>query len=152
MIIDGRLTFKEAAFRFSDDKKTKFNAGVMTSEDGSDKIEKLNLPPTISYHIAGLHKGDITDVFQEEVQQRKVVAIVKIDDTINAHQMDISTDYDRIKQMALNKVKNEMVEKWVKEKLPNVFVSVNDRYKDLSLIHIKMCIRDSLFYYRKKII
>lgn len=130
LIIDGRLTFKEAAFRFSDDKKTKFNAGVMTSEDGSDKIEKLNLPPTISYHIAGLHKGDITDVFQEEVQQRKVVAIVKIDDTINAHQMDISTDYDRIKQMALNKVKNEMVEKWVKEKLPNVFVSVNDRYKD----------------------
>ena len=77
-----------------------------------------------------MNKGDITDVFQEETQQRKVVSIVKIDDVIAAHKLDISTDYDRIKQMALNKKKNEMMEKWVKEKLPNIFVSINDRYKD----------------------
>ena len=131
LILDGKLTFKEAAFRFSDDKRTKFNAGIITSEDGSDKMEKLNLPPTISYQIAGLNKGDITDVFQDtQAQDKKAVSIVKIDDVIAAHQLDIATDYDRIKQMALNKKKNEMVEKWVKEKLPNVFISINNRYKD----------------------
>lgn len=131
LILNGRLTFKEAAYRFSDDKKTKFNAGILTSEDGSDRIEKLNLPPSISYQIAGLNKGDITDVFQDTLQQdKKVVSIVKVDDIIAAHQLDLVTDYDRIKQMALNKKKNEMVEKWVKEKLPDVFISINDRYKD----------------------
>ena len=125
------MTFKEAAFRFSDDKKTKFNGGVLTAEDGSDKLEKLNLSPTIAYQIAGLNKGDITEVFQDKVQQdRKVVTFVKINDVIAAHKLDITTDYDRIKQMALNKKKNEMVEKWVKEKLPNIFISINDRYKD----------------------
>lgn len=131
LILNGRLTFKEAAYRFSDDKKTKFNAGILTSEDGSDRMEKLNLPPTISYQIAGLNKGDITDVFQDTLlQDKKVVTIVKVDDIIASHQLDITTDYDRIKQMALNKKKNEMVEKWVKEKLPDVFISINDRYKD----------------------
>ena len=131
LILEEKLTFKEAAYRFSDDKRTKFNAGIITSEDGSDKMEKLNLPPTISYQIAGLNKGDITDVFQDiQAQDKKVVSIVKIDDVIAAHQLDIATDYDRIKQMALNKKKNEMVEKWVKEKLPNVFISINNRYKD----------------------
>ncbi|AZB23030.1 peptidylprolyl isomerase [Kaistella haifensis] len=131
LILNGRLTFKEAAYRFSDDKKTKFNAGIITAEDGSDRIEKLNLPPSISYQIAGLNKGDITDVFQDTLQQdKKVVSIVKVDDIIAAHQLDLVTDYDRIKQMALNKKKNEMVEKWVKEKLPDVFISINDRYKD----------------------
>mgnify|MGYP003616773591 CR=1 FL=1 len=131
LILNGRLTFKEAAYRFSDDKKTKFNAGILTSEDGSDRIEKLNLPPTISYQIAGLNKGDITDVFEDTLlQDKKAVTIVKVDDIIASHQLDITTDYDRIKQMALNKKKNEMVEKWVKEKLPDVFISINDRYKD----------------------
>lgn len=131
LILDGKMTFKEAAFRFSDDKQTKFNAGILTSGEGSDKLEKLNLPPTISYQIAGLNKGDITEVFQDTVpQDRKVVSIIKVDEVIGAHQLDISTDYDRIKQMALNKKKNEMVEKWVKEKLPNIFISINDRYKD----------------------
>ncbi|WP_234111001.1 MULTISPECIES: peptidylprolyl isomerase [Chryseobacterium] len=130
LIVNGRMTFKEAAFRFSDDKQTKFNAGVIAGDDGSDKIEKLNLPPTIAYQIAGHHKGEITNVFEETVQDRKMVAIVKLDDIIDAHQLDITTDYSRIKQMALNKRKNEMVEKYVKEKLPHVFVSINDRYKD----------------------
>ncbi len=130
LIVDGKMSFKDAAFRFSDDKQTKFNAGVITGEDGSDKIEKLNLPAIVSYQIAGHHKGEITSVFEETVQDRKMVAIVKVDDIIDAHQLDISTDYSRIKQMALNKKKNEMVEKWVKEKLPQIFISINDRYKD----------------------
>ncbi len=132
LIVDGKMTFKDAAYRFSDDKQTKFNAGIVVSaEDGSDKIEKLNLPPTLSYQIAGYNKGDITEVFEDvAAQDRKTVSIVKIDDVIAAHKLDISTDYNRIKQMALNKKKNEMVEKWVKEKLPNVFISINDRYKD----------------------
>ena len=95
-----------------------------------DKLEKLNLPPVTAYQIAGLNKGDITDVFQDKEQDRKIVSIVKVDDVIASHQLDISTDYDRIKQLALNKKKNEMVEKWVKEKLPNIFISINDRYKN----------------------
>ncbi len=130
LINDGNMTFKEAAYRFSDDKRTKFNAGVITAEDGSDRIEKLDLPPTLSYQIAGLNKGDITDVFEDKAEQdRKTVSIVRVDDVISAHQLDMATDYNRIKQLALNKKKNEMVEKWVKEKLPNVFISINDRYK-----------------------
>ncbi|WP_423975376.1 peptidylprolyl isomerase [Kaistella sp.] len=133
LIVDGKMSFKDAAFRFSDDKQTKFNAGIVTAEDGSDKIEKLNLPPTISYQIAGHNKGDITEVFQDTApQDRKTVTIIKVDDIIPGHKLDIFTDYNRIKQMALNKKKNEMVEKWVKEKLPNVFISINDRYKDCS--------------------
>lgn len=131
LIIEEKMSFKDAAFRFSDDKQTKFNAGIMTSSEGSDKIEKLDLPATISYQIAGLNKGDITDVFQDVgPQDRKTVSIIKIDDVIAAHKLDIATDYNRIKQMALRKKQNEMVEKWVKEKLPNVFISINDRYKD----------------------
>jgi peptidyl-prolyl cis-trans isomerase SurA len=131
LILEGKMTFKEAAFRFSDDKKTKFNAGILTSQEGSDKIEKISLPSTIGYQIAGLNKGDITDVFEDKIEQdRKTVTILKIDDVIASHQLDIATDYNRIKQLALNKKKNEMVEEWVKEELPDVFISINDRYKD----------------------
>lgn len=131
LILNGKLTFKEAAFRFSDDKKTKFNAGILTGQDGSDKLEKLNLPPIMAYQIAGLNKGDMTDVFEDTIQQdRKTVTLLKVDEVIGSHKLDIATDYERIKQMALNKKKNELVEKYVKEKLPNTFISINDRYKD----------------------
>lgn len=128
-IIDGKLTFKEAAFKYSDDKRTKFNGGIMADE-GGDKIEKLSLPPTLGYHIAGLNKGDLTDVFEEELNRRKAVALVKVEEVIPAHKLTLESDYDRIKQMALNQKKNGIVEKWVNRELPNVFISVDKRYKD----------------------
>ena len=35
--------------------------------------------------------------------------------------------------MALNKAKNEKVEKWVKEKIPGIFISIDARYDDCHL-------------------
>ena len=80
--------------------------------------------------MAGINKGDLSEVFEDELNQKKIVTLIKVEDSIPAHQLTIETDYNRIKQMALRKKQNDMVEKWVKEKLPDVFISINDRYKD----------------------
>jgi peptidyl-prolyl cis-trans isomerase SurA len=129
LINEGKMTFKDATFRYSDDKRTKFNAGVIPGSDGSNKIERETVPGTISYELAGLNKGDITMAFDDEDERkRKVVKIVKVEDVIPAHQITLETDYDRIKQMALNKKRNEMVEKFVNSKLPVIFISINSRY------------------------
>lgn len=128
-ILEGKLTFKEAAYKYSDDKHTKFNAGIITGGDGSTKIEKTGLPANISYQIAGYNKGDMTEVFESELNRRKAVSIIKIEDTIPAHQLDLSTDYERVKKLALNNKKNQEVEKWVKEKLPETYISIDKKYQ-----------------------
>jgi len=132
LILEKKMTFKDAAYKYSDDKTTKFSAGVMTNnQDGSDKLEKLGLDPTISYQIAGLKKGDITEPFEQEDQQkRKMINMVQVNDIIDAHQLELANDYERIKDMALNKKKNEIVEKWVNNKIPSIFISLDNKYKD----------------------
>lgn len=127
-IIDGKITFKEAALKYSDDKNTKYNSGILLGEDGNSKQEKLNLSPTTSYQIAGYNKGDITDVFEDEINRKKAVVFIKIEDIIPAHQVDLNIDFERIKTMALNKKKNEVLEKWVKEQIPDTFISIDKRY------------------------
>jgi peptidyl-prolyl cis-trans isomerase SurA len=128
LIIAGKITFKDAAYKFSDDKKTKFNAGIISGADGSDKIERESIPGTITYELAGLNKGDITAPFEDEDNKRKVVKMIKVEDVIPAHQITLETDYNRIKQMALNKKRNEMIEKFVNSKLPTTFISIDGRY------------------------
>lgn len=131
LIVNGKMTFKDAAFKFSDDKSNKFNGGTMVSQqDGSDKLEKTSLVPSVSYHIAGLNKGDMTDVFEDTYNERKTVNLIKVNEITPEHRLDIATDYERIKALALNKKKSEMVEKWIGEKIPNTFISINDRYND----------------------
>ena len=133
LIVEKKMTFKEAAFKFSDDKRTKFNGGVLTSEvDGSDRIEKETLASIVAYQIAGLNKGDLTDIFEDNLQNRKVVSLIQVDQMIPEHQLALESDYERIKSMALNKKKNEKVEKWVKEKIPGIFISINDSYNNCS--------------------
>lgn len=133
LIVEGKMTFKEAAYKHSDDKQTKFNAGTITTQEGSDKIEKTELPPMMAYQIAGLNKGDITDVFEAEEGTRKTVNILLVKDIIPAHQLDINGDYERIKVLALNKKKKDITEKWVKGQIPNVFISINKRYSECNL-------------------
>lgn len=128
LVIAGKMTFKDASFKFSEDKRTKFNAGIIPGADGSDKIERESIPGTISYELAGLNKGDITAAFEDEDNKRKVVKIIKMEDVIPAHQITMETDYNRIKQMALNKKRNEMIEKFVNSKLPTTFISIDGRY------------------------
>ncbi len=131
-ILDGKITFKDAAYKHSDDKNTKFNAGIIPGADGSDRHEKIDLSATIAYQIAGVNKGDLTEVFMDDLNQRKVVQLVKVNDVIPEHALDLSTDFERIKTFALTKKKNELVDKWVKEQLPDTFISIDKRYKDCS--------------------
>ncbi len=129
LIVDGKMTFKDAAFKFSDDKRTKFSGGVITGADGSGKIERESIPGSISYELAGMNKSDITAAFDDEDERkRKVVKIIKIEDIIPAHHISLETDYDKIKLIALNKKQNEMVEKFINSKLVTTFISINGRY------------------------
>jgi len=128
-IIEGKITFKEAALKYSDDKYTKFNAGVMIGENG-DTLEKTKINPIDAYQIAGLEKGEITDPYENEDEQskKKNITIIQINDIIPAHNLDIDTDYERIRAIALNKKRNESIERWIKSKLPYTFISINNRY------------------------
>lgn len=131
-IEEGKITFKEAAFKYSDDKNTKFNAGRILSQDGSDKLEKIDLTPTVAYQIAGLNQNDITDVYEDENNQKKSLVILQVNEIIPAHQLALETDYERIKNLALDRKKGEAVQKWVNEKLPETFISIDNRYSDCS--------------------
>ncbi|SFI50939.1 peptidylprolyl isomerase [Halpernia frigidisoli] len=128
LITKGEITFKNAAFKFSDNKATKFSGGLISGQDGSDRLEKSTLAANIAYQIAGVNKGDMTDVFEDDLNEKKVVTLLKVEDVIGAHRLDIATDYNRIKDLALNRKKNDIIEKWINQEIPKTFISIDNRY------------------------
>lgn len=129
----GKMTFKEAAFKFSDDKATKFNAGIIQAQDGSSRLENDAVSANVAFQIAGVNKGDISEAFIDDLNKRKAVKIIKVEDVFPRHTLSLESDYDKVKQMALNKKKNEMLSAFVKEKLPTVFISIDNRYENCDL-------------------
>ena len=133
LIEAGKITFKDAAFKFSDDKQTKFNGGIIQAQDGGSRIEKENVSANVAYQIAGVNQGDISEAFVDDLNRRKAVKIIKVEGEYPRHTLSLESDYDKVKQMALNKKKSEMLEAWVAERLPNVFISIDKRYESCNL-------------------
>lgn len=130
LIKTGKMTFKEAAVKFSDDKNTKFTGGIISDQNGNDKLGRYDLPAQLGYQITGLSEGDITEPFTVTEGRGEMISIVQLRKQIPAHKMNLEEDYDRIKNMILERKKAEKAESFIRESIPSMFISISDQYKD----------------------
>lgn len=127
----GEMTFKEAAFQFSVDKYTKFNGGrMMDAQTGEDKIEKSRLPANLLAELSRLNDGDISTAFEDEFNRQKVIRVIKLEETIPAHKINMETDYARLKNLTISTKRQETVMKYVEEQISDTFININDEYAD----------------------
>ncbi|MBF0596108.1 peptidylprolyl isomerase [Faecalibacter sp. WQ 117] len=130
LINEGTMTFKDAAARFSDDKFTKYNDGnLMSPQSGEDRFEKINLAINEFSAVAGLSEGDLTSVFADEYQNKKVVRLMRVNRIFPEHKINYEDDYYRIKQFAVRYKEQDVLVEWVKKQIPNSFIKIGDDYK-----------------------
>jgi len=90
----------------------------------------LNLDSKTFFNVTGMKIGQISDSFEDEYQGKKVVRIIKLNNSIPAHKYSLDSDYDRIKKFAIQKKQQDILEKWVKEKIPSTFITVGKDYRN----------------------
>ena len=121
--------FAEAARIVSQDKDSRNNKGIMMNEmDGSSRFELSQLPPEIASRIENMEVGDISDAFimKDAKSNRDVVAMVRLRERIDGHKANLSEDYNLLKEMATQAAKNDIITKWVEEKIGNTYVRIDE--------------------------
>lgn len=130
-IAEGKLSFKEAAKRYSVDKYTRYNGGkLVNNQNGETKFERSSLPTKQVYAIAGLNAGDISEPFETEYERTKALEILRLDNIIPSHKLALDTDYTRIKNMTIQQKKQEKLFEWIRENLSDTFVKIHKDYQD----------------------
>ncbi len=125
----GEMTFKEAAFRYSVDKYTKFNGGRMIDNStGEDRMDRSKLPAKTLVAITGLQDGEISEPFEDEFQRQPVLRVIRLQQTIPAHKINLETDYSRLKNLTINTKRQETVMNWVSEQINDTFVTIDSDY------------------------
>lgn len=132
MSIDkGEMTFKEAVYRYSVDKYTKYNGGKMMDErSGEDRLERSKLPSKLRNAISGLKDGETSHVFEDEFNNQVVLRLVRLDETIPEHKINLETDYSRLKNLTIHTKRQENVTKWVADQISDTFISINSEFDD----------------------
>ena len=127
-IKDGKLTFEEAVKKYSEDKDTKNNGGlIINPSTGESTFDLTRMDPALYARVSDLKKGEMTDPFYDETRGgEKMYKFIVMRDRTNTHTADLINDYVKVQRLALQKKKQEKVAKWSKEKIKDTYIKLND--------------------------
>lgn len=130
---NGKFTFDEAATFVSDDKDTRSNKGVMVNNNEQGRTSKFrmqDLPTEVARAVEQLKVGEISPAFQMVNSRGKTVcAVIKLKSRTEGHRATITEDFQALKDVVLVKRKNDFIHDWVKKKIKETYVRMDDRYK-----------------------
>ena len=132
-IRNGKFTFEEAASVLSQDKDTRNNHGLLPNpQTNTSKLEMQELPPEIAKVVDKMKVGEISEAFTMIPQKtgKEECVIVKLKSRINGHKATISEDYQNLKEIVLEKRRDEMPDKWIREKQKHTYVRINENWKN----------------------
>ncbi|MBL6591930.1 MAG: peptidylprolyl isomerase [Flavobacteriaceae bacterium] len=131
-IIDNELTFEEAAKSFSDDKGTKNNGGVLINPTtGDTRFELTKIDPVLYNQIQRLADNEVSaPLLESDKQGNQSFKIIKVSNRHDEHTADYSKDYLKIKELALKEKQLNAIQDWMKEKIIDTYISVNQDSRD----------------------
>ena len=133
----GKFTFEDGASMLSDDKDTRSNKGLMSNSQLqfgrsiTSRFQMQDLPPEVAKVVDTMQVGQISKPFQMINQKEKTVCVIaKLKSRVDGHRANISDDYQVLKEVVLNKRREEYLHKWVVDKIKGVYTRLNDNYRD----------------------
>ncbi len=131
-IRDTTITFETAVLRYSQDKDTYMNAGVMMNPNtGSSKFEYQDLPPEVARQIYSMSVGEISEPFvmMDPSKNKEVCAIVRLRSKVEVHKANLSDDFQMIKSMLENKQGGEYIHNWILQKIKQTYIHIDPQWK-----------------------
>ena len=131
-ILDGSVTFTEAAKEFSDEKETKNEGGRMINPITQDfNFELTKMEPDVYAQVQDLKDNEVSSVIQDGDRENPIkFKLMMVTDRINDHEADFAKDYLKIKKLALQDKHFDAITKWQKETIESTFVKINGEYRD----------------------
>ncbi len=129
-ITDGTMSFAAAVNRFSEDENSKFTSGFFTNNrEGSTYITIDQLDKDAVVALKNMKVDDIsTPQTYTDERNRKVVRILYLKTRTEPHRENLKDDYNKIAQRALEEKKQQALEKWFKDHIPNYYITVDKDY------------------------
>lgn len=131
-IRNAKYTFDQAAYYISDDKDTRLNNGLMPNPyDNTSRFEMQQLPQEVAREVDKLKVGEISDPFTMlDEKGKEVCAIIKLKSKIEGHKATLSDDYQRMKALVTEKLGEEKIKEWIKEKLKTTYVRIDPEWRN----------------------
>ena len=135
LLKENKITWNDAVLRFSNDESTKQNQGIITNPITGDQtwdMEDLNQVDQQIYVLTeAMEKGDYTkpNLYIDIYERKQGFRIVRLSERYSPHIANLQDDYSLIKRAAENDKKQKIIQNWIKSKIGNAYIRIDDEYK-----------------------
>lgn len=135
-ILYDSITFEKAAKKFSEDKSTNSSGGLfIDQETGSSHIPMEKLDPVTFFLVDTMKVGSITKPIPFRMEDgTEALKIVYYKSKTPPHQANLEDDYQKIQKATLAEKKNNAVNKWFDKNKGEVFIDIDEEFKDCELM------------------
>lgn len=130
-LVDGELSFDEAAREFSDEEETRESGGQLVNDVTLDKRFDLSkMDPELYNKIINLKEGEISPIYTEyNRSQQPFFKVLTITKRLEEHNADFNEDYARISDLALRQKEIKEIQNWQKIKIKDTYIKISPDYK-----------------------
>ncbi|MEO8934379.1 MAG: peptidylprolyl isomerase [Xanthomarina sp.] len=131
-IAAGDISFEDAARESSDEKETKSEGGFLINPATQDyNFELTRMDPELYGQIQNLKDDEISLIITDRDRTGRIkYKIMKVSDRVDEHVADFSRDYLKIKELALNEKRFNVIDEWQDEKILETFIKINGEHRD----------------------
>lgn len=136
LLAQNKITWEEAVLKYSNDEMTKQNKGIITNPITGEQtwdMEDLNqVDQQIFLLTDAMEKGDIStpNLYMNIYDRKQGVRIVRLMNRTEPHRANLKEDYALIKRAAENDKKQRTINNWIKSKIGNAYIRVDDSYQN----------------------
>jgi peptidyl-prolyl cis-trans isomerase SurA len=132
LIINSKITFDNAVLLYTTDEETKKSGGILINpRNGTSSFKSSDLNPATNYVLTQMKPGEISEPFESEnLKGKSEIKIIKLISKSQPHIADFDTDYQLISNMAKEKKKEELINKWIIKTQKTTYFKIDDEFRD----------------------
>lgn len=132
-IIEGKITFEEAAKKYSDDKETKQNGGLlinpMTGATKWENEEISQMDQNLVFVFDKMNVGDVsTPVQYNSMDGKPGYRIITIISRTDPHKINYKDDYAKLLTMATFERQRKLIREWIERRSKLTYIKIDPEY------------------------
>ena len=126
-IVNGTISFADAALEVSDEKETKFDGGQLRNPETQDyNFELTKMDPELYAQIQNLKDNEVSPVYKDQDRVHPIkFKIMTVTQRVNEHEADFAKDYLKIKSLALQEKQLNTISAWQEDKIMDTYIKIN---------------------------
>ena len=134
-IMDGKITFAQAALENSEEIETKFDGGLLRNPTNYDtRFELTKMDPSLYAQVSKLKDNEISMPIAEPDPRGGATKfkILQVSNRYEEHQADYARDYMKIQALAKTEKQLAEIDRWLKKHIADTYISISSYYSDCS--------------------